>query len=221
MFIRSDILFIIFIVFVLVLASKYIYNIFRFIYNKIKENKYHKKLASSGIKDIDKMDGLQFEIYLKALLKELGYKSEVTTSTHDFGADLVMKKDGKKVVIQAKRYGYKNRVSIDAVQQIYAAKPYYKAQECWIMTNSLFTKSAVKLAKACDVKLFDRYKLVDFINKVNPTVTASEVASTVEPEHRKCPVCSGELVKRTSRTGNNFMGCSNYPKCKHTEPIAN
>src|SRR5699024_1099068 len=96
-------------------------------YKVIKEKIMLKKLAKSGINEIDKMDGLQFEVYLKALLKEIGYKSKVTTGSHDFGADLIMKKDGKKIVIQAKRYGFKNKVSLDAVQQIYAAKPYYNA----------------------------------------------------------------------------------------------
>lgn len=67
------------------------------------------------------MDGLQFEVYLKALFKELGYKPEVTKKSGDFGVDIVLK--GKnKIVIQAKRYGNKNRVGISAVQEVYAGK---------------------------------------------------------------------------------------------------
>jgi len=189
-------------------------------YKLTKEKLMLKKLAKSGIKDIDRMDGLQFEVYLKALLKEIGYKSEVTTGSHDFGADLIMKKDGKKIVIQAKRYGFKNKVSLDAVQQIYAAKPYYNANECCVFTNSFYTKSALKLAKACDVKLYDRFQLIEFINKINPSTSANEVTNNIDPLPRKCPACSGELIKRTSQSGNNFMGCSNFPNCKHTEPIA-
>lgn len=180
-----------------------------------------KKIAKSGMREIDKMDGLQFEFYLKALLKEIGYKSEVTSGSHDFGADLVMKKDRQKVVIQAKRYKYKNKVSLDAVQQIYAAKPFYRADECWVFTNSYFTKSAYTLAQACDVKLYDRKSLVDFINRINPSTTATEITNTIDPANRKCPICSKNLVKRTSKTGNHFMGCSNYPSCTHTKPIAN
>tara|TARA_Y100000310_G_scaffold196471_1_gene196536 strand:+ start:2954 stop:3271 length:318 start_codon:yes stop_codon:yes gene_type:complete len=40
---------------------------------------------------------------------------------------------------------------------------------------------------------------------------------------RKCPECSsGMLIKRTSRKGSpprQFMGCSNFPKCTHSESI--
>ena len=35
---------------------------------------------------------------------------------------------------------------------------------------------------------------------------------------RDCPVCSNELVYRHGRWGR-FIGCSNYPECKHTEQI--
>jgi len=36
--------------------------------------------------------------------------------------------------------------------------------------------------------------------------------------HKKCPECGGELVLRSSFYGK-FLGCSNYPKCRHTESL--
>lgn len=41
----------------------------------------------------------------------------------------------------------------------------------------------------------------------------------VKPEAigRACPECGGELVLRTGRFGR-FISCSNFPKCKYTEP---
>lgn len=198
-----------------------LYYLFKLINKKIIENKYHKMYASSGIDEIDKMDGLQFEHYLKALFKELGYKSEVTKGSNDFGADLIIKKDSEKTVIQAKRYKYKNHVSIDAVQQIYTAIPYYKANSGWIITNSQYTKSAEKLASVTNVKLIDRYKLVNFINEIKPSITPTEVKKIIQPKARKCPECKNDLIIRRSKAGNEFFGCSNYPTCKHTESIAN
>ena len=38
--------------------------------------------------------------------------------------------------------------------------------------------------------------------------------------NKKCPICGGQLIIRQSRFGK-FLGCSNYPKCKHIENIAN
>ncbi|MBE0341381.1 restriction endonuclease, partial [Paenibacillus sp. 28ISP30-2] len=74
-----------------------------------------------GIQDIDRMeDGSEFELYLQRLLSALGYKDIYkTTSSRDFGADLVFTdREGVRVVIQAKRYAVQNPVGLGAVQEI-------------------------------------------------------------------------------------------------------
>jgi DNA topoisomerase-1 len=40
-----------------------------------------------------------------------------------------------------------------------------------------------------------------------------------EPTEHKCPDCGGVLLKRWSKNGW-FLGCENYPKCKHTRDFA-
>jgi len=45
-----------------------------------------------------------------------------------------------------------------------------------------------------------------------------EVKKFVEKTEKKCPKCGQPLVVRISRYGK-FLGCSNYPKCKHVEKI--
>ncbi|MGE7718236.1 restriction endonuclease [Priestia megaterium] len=189
-----------------------LFKLSQFAYRVIRERRYMKELAQSGMPYIDKMDGYQFEIYLKALFQQLGYKPQVTQKSGDFGADLVMK--GKdKIVIQAKRYGVKNRVSLSAVQEVYGAKAYYKANQAWVVTNSYFTKQAKELAAACDVTLVDRADLQKFINEINPVFKAREIFENITPEPRKCPKCGQDLVVRD---GN---GCSSFPSCRHTEKI--
>ncbi|AIK35303.1 restriction endonuclease family protein (plasmid) [Bacillus pseudomycoides] len=190
-------------------------------YGKIRDIRILKRMAKSGIGIIDKMDGHQFEVYLKALFRELRYRPEVTKRSCDYGVDVVLK--GKnRIVIQAKRYGIKNRVGIRAVQEVYAGKAYYKADEAWIVTNSFYTKQAKELAEACHVKLIDRVELQKLINKVNPKYSAEEVYHGVDPVNRKCPVCKHQLVVRNlHNTGRKFFECSRYPICTHTEPINN
>ncbi len=35
-----------------------------------------------------------------------------------------------------------------------------------------------------------------------------------------CPDCGDRLVVRTNKaTGSQFLGCANWPECRHTEPI--
>lgn len=207
-----------FLFFLLLIAA--VFPIGRWGYNKYKERDLLKKMSKSGIKDVDRMDGHQFEAYLKGLFKELGYKSDVTSGTRDFGADLVMKNDKKKVVIQAKRYGYSNKVSIGAIQEIYAAMPYYKAQQGIVITNSYYTTAAEELAKACNIRILDRKGLIYFINQVNPDFEAKDIQASVPADSRQCPQCGHAMQQRQNHSGQYFMGCSNYPDCKHTESVA-
>ncbi len=44
-----------------------------------------------------------------------------------------------------------------------------------------------------------------------------EVDAGPEPIGRRCPECDNELVLRWGRHGK-FIGCSNFPKCRYTEP---
>ncbi|PEP92133.1 restriction endonuclease [Bacillus toyonensis] len=196
-----------------------IFHILKWSVGKIREIRILKRMAKSEIHYIDKMDGFQFEVYLKALFRELGYRPEVTKRSCDYGVDVIIK-GRNRIVIQAKRYGIKNRVGIRAVQEVYAGKAYYKADEAWIVTNSVFTKQAEELAKVCQVKLIDRFELQNLINKVNPEPKAKDVYEQVNPSERKCPICKQQLVIRYSKKNDNkFFGCSQFPSCTHTKRI--
>lgn len=205
----------IFVVLILIfIIAKFIPRIIKF----VKEKQLQVTLKKANIKDIDKMSGLDFELYLKVLFKNLGYKAITTNASHDFGADLILKKNHHKIVVQAKRYGYKKNVSISAIQEVFASQRYHNADESWVITNSFFTKSAINLAKPCNVHLKDRYQLAKWISEINPEKTPKEVKID-NVRSKICPKCSGELRLRTSKTGNKFIGCSNYPQCKYTENI--
>lgn len=84
----------------------------------------------------------------------------------------------------------KNRVGISAVQEIYAAQAYYKANEGWVVTNSVYTRQAKELAEACNVQLIDRVELQKLINKINPEYSVEDVYQGIKPAERKCPTCT-------------------------------
>lgn len=123
------------------------------------------KLRKSGILDVDKMSGRKFEEYLKALLKAKGYYVQLTPASGDYGADLILSAKGKKIIVQAKRY--KKNVGVKAVQEIASAKSHYKADECWVVTNSFFTEQARKLANSNQVRLIDRKHLMNWMLQEN------------------------------------------------------
>lgn len=135
--------------------------LFALIVNIIREQ----KLRKSGILEVDKMSGRKFEEYLQALLKAKGYYAELTPASGDYGADLILSTKGKKIIIQAKRYT--KNVGVKAVQEIASAKSHYKADECWVITNSFFTEQAKKLASSNQVKLVDRKQLMNWMLQEN------------------------------------------------------
>lgn len=47
----------------------------------------------SNVKEIDVMNGTQFENYLDVLFKSMGYKTRITPTLHDYGDDLIIVKD--------------------------------------------------------------------------------------------------------------------------------
>ena len=60
------------------------------------------------------------------------------------------------------------------------------------------------------------------LDKINEVLEPHLFPVTPEdPEPRRCKVCgTGRLALRTSRNGSAFIGCSNYPECRYTRPLA-
>lgn len=139
---------------------------FSFIYSLsiIRNNRSKELERRSGIKDIDKMTGKEFEAFLADVFKKKGYSVKTTPITQDFGADLILTKQNRVIVVQAKRH--KNTVGIESVQQVIPAVAHYKANESWVVTNSYFTKSAYKLAKSNNVRLINRDELMKMISDI-------------------------------------------------------
>lgn len=118
---------------------------------------YRYQISQYDFKRIDRMSGREFEAFLYKLFKSIGYRTTNLKDTGDFGADLVIYVDGRKTVVQAKRYS--KNVSLGAVQEIVASKAYYDGADAMVVTNSYFTRSAQELARVNDVILWDRSML--------------------------------------------------------------
>lgn len=126
-----------------------------------RKSRSSSRLQKANISEVDKMSGEDFERFLGELFKGRGFKVSYTAVSGDYGADLILK-DGRDVIaVQAKRYS--SSVGVKAVQEIIGAIKMYKATEAWVVTNSTFTKQAIKLADINDVYLIDRQELIDMI----------------------------------------------------------
>ena len=132
---------------------------------KKRFEKYYKTKKSRNGKDIDVkgLSGVEFETFISKILKKNGYADvSGTPATGDQGADILAKKDGKTIVIQAKRW--EGTVGNKAVQEVIGALKFYGGDEGWVVTNSLFTSSAKALAQKANIKLVDGNDLKDWVN---------------------------------------------------------
>ncbi len=121
------------------------------------------KIAVFNMSQIDSLSGVDFERFLCEFFAKMGYKVETTKASHDYGADLLIEKNGRRSVVQAKCYG--KTVGIKAIQEIVGAKTHYGASGAIVATNNFFSKDAEVLALESDVRLIDRKVIEEMLKK--------------------------------------------------------
>ena len=94
----------------------------------------------------------------------------------------------------------------------------------FVVTSGVYTNEAKSFAKSNNIKLLDGDALYQFINATQQPISTQQKPlpiKTNQPEVKatpSCPVCQQTMVLRTakngSNTGNNFWGCSQFPKCR-------
>lgn len=104
--------------------------------------------------ELDQLSGTEFEKFLAGLFRAQGYAAELTPLTGDYGADLILIKDGQRIAVQAKRYV--GSVGVSAVQEALSGQAYYQCDTAWVVTTGAFTTNALELAKKSGVKLIGR-----------------------------------------------------------------
>ncbi len=133
------------------------------LYGLIKRLVKKYKHLATNIREVDKLDGIEFEHYLCAHFEKKGYKVQLTPPSNDYGVDLVISKGKDRIAVQAKRYnvdkGY--TVNYKAVQEVSAGKAYYGCNKGMVVTNSFFTEQAKELAKANDIDMWDRQRMIE------------------------------------------------------------
>lgn len=123
--------------------------------------KLHRKYT---LKQLDKMDGHQFEYACADILKANGYKHvKVTRGSGDFGVDIIAEKDKVRYAIQCKRYNHK--LDNTPIQEVVGGLAYYQCDKGAVMTNQYFTEPAKQLAQVNDIELLDRDTLSHMVDK--------------------------------------------------------
>jgi hypothetical protein len=174
------------------------------------------------------MTPAKFEQEMARMFTALGYWTEVVGGVNDGGIDIVAYKDGKKYFIQCKKFIIREATPHDVRDFLGAITNFNDpAEKGFFITTNKFTVLAEKTAEGNPkIELIDAPKLIQYYIKAYGTAlkimpiapTAIENSGT-----KMCPRCGETLTLRTAqkgeRSGKQFWGCSNFPKCKYIENI--
>lgn len=118
------------------------------------------------VESIDGMEGHEFEYFCAGLLEKNGFSEvNVTRGSGDQGVDIIAVKDDIKYAIQCKNYA--SKLGNTPIQEVSAGKIYYNCDVGVVLTNSTFTPGAIELAKATNIRLWDREVLQKLMTAAN------------------------------------------------------
>ena len=187
----------------------------------------------------DALDGMswrEFEILVGEGFRLKGFHVvETGGGGADGGVDLVLSRPGhngsEKFLVQCKQWRA-FKVGVDVVRELYGVMAARGATGGFVVTSGRFTDEASQFANGRNVTLIDGPTLHQMIRAVRggaarspaPVPSRPVVAQPPATEAPSCPHCAKPMARRTARRGVNagaeFWGCTGYPACRGTRPIA-
>ena len=188
------------------------------------KNKHRSKLLDkqSGIESIRDMSWQDFELLVGEAFRRKGFEvKENGGGGADGGIDLVLTKNGKKSIVQCKRWKTFS-ISVPLIRELYGVMTSERANDCIFVSSGNYTAEARLFAEDKPIWLIDGSELLEMVagvqvqaNTIKPSPYKQPVATNPE-----CPLCGSVMIKRTARkgvnSGSNFWGCSTYPRCRGT-----
>jgi restriction system protein len=176
----------------------------------------------SGIESIRDMSWQDFELLVGEAFRRKGFEvRENGGGGADGGIDLVLTKNGKKSIVQCKRWKTFS-IGVPLIRELYGVMTSERANDCIFVSSGNYTAEARLFAEDKPIWLIDGSELLEMVASVlvqpsinKPTLHQQKLATSPE-----CPLCGSAMVKRTARKGANagseFWGCSTYPGCRGT-----
>lgn len=180
----------------------------------------------TGLDSIRAMSWQEFEMLVGEAYRRKGYTvRENGGGGADGGIDLYLVKEGKRSVVQCKRWKTTS-INVSLVRELYGVMTGDKADSCIFVTSGSYTPEAKMFAQGKPITLVDGKELFELIATVQSNLgkPKNEPLRAVQPNIQNavfsCPICGGSMVKRTAKrganAGSNFLGCANYPQCRGT-----
>lgn len=126
----------------------------------------HKWLSRSEL--YLQMNPQRFEDAVAALFRQLGYEVKQTPYSNDRGKDAIAWKDGKKYLIECKRYAADRPIGRRDLQIFVAAMKEENAEAGFYINTGRFAKPAIEYAAQNQIELYDAEKFPLLVNAAFP-----------------------------------------------------
>lgn len=135
-----------------------------YLWSYFKSGQLRKKALGMSAKDLLDLPPGEFEEMTAELYRARGFQANKTGASGDHGVDVIVKsKDGKKMIVQCKRW--RKPVGESIVRDFYGTMQHEKAAHGTIIATSGFTQQAIEWAKGKPMSLHDGNKFVEMWQK--------------------------------------------------------
>lgn len=182
--------------------------------------------ATKPGKTIEGISWQQFEQLTGEAFRRQGFTvNETGGNGPDGGIDLILHKDGEKYLVQCKRWR-SLKVGVTVIREFFGVIAAEGAVGGFVVTSGAFTAEAQAFASGRNIRLVEGDELNRWIAvslsstsrppEGNPTQKNPVLVKQLSVP--SCPVCRSvmqkRIAKRGANVGNEFWGCSQYPKCR-------
>ena len=164
------------------------------------------------------MSWQEFELLVGEAFRMRGYAvTECGGGGADGGVDIELRKGSEIFLVQCKQWrAYK--VSVTVVRELYGVMAARGAAGGFVVTSGVFTSDAEVFARGRNIELIDGSILQTMIEQTKKGRPGERVlAASPSRDGPVCPKCGNQMIRRTAKqgpnAGNEFWGCSTYPKC--------
>ena len=176
------------------------------------------------INQLRSIDWFQFEQLVALVYGKQGYAvSRRGGANPDGGIDLVIEKNGTRTAVQCKHWKTWN-VGVKAMREFLGALTDAGIQRGTFITLGGCTGDAKRLADKHGIEVVNEIGLARMLEATDAKLDPA--AMEILRDTRKwCPKCERQMVLRTASkgpgAGEQFWGCSGYPRCRFTMQVSN
>lgn len=177
----------------------------------------------TSIDTIRELNWRHFEQLVADSYRRKGYRvSENRTPGPDGGIDLRVWQDEALTLVQCKHWRAQ-KVGVSTVRELYGVMTAENATAGAVVCTGTYTQQARYFARDKKIDLIDGAQVAHMVREAQGGTLAQATPAPQPTAPSTCPRCGGSLVRRRARqgphAGSEFLGCSNFPRCRHTQSI--